>query len=214
MPDVLASIFERPSRLMGWAVVALVHFIAWQVLVNGLNWVNVAPALQAVQVSLVNEERPPPTPPPALPTVEPVVSTEVFVPTPEVQVTQESTMLVSATPVPPPVMVASVPPTKAATETYSPSPIMVNESEIAWLVKPDIRYPQASKRAKERGMVLLSVIVNNRGLVEYVNIYKSSGFARLDECATRAIRSMKVKPYMRNGMAMAMEVIIPIEFNG
>lgn len=123
-------------------------------------------------------------------------------------------MLVAATPVPPPVVVTSVPPTTAATQTYSPSPIMVNESEIAWLVKPDIRYPQASKRAKERGMVLLSVIVNNRGLVEYVNIYKSSGFARLDECATRAIRSMKVKPYMRNGMAMAMEVIIPIEFNG
>jgi protein TonB len=62
-------------------------------------------------------------------------------------------------------------------------------------------------------MVLLSVIVNTRGLVENVNVFKSSGYARLDECATRAMRSMRVKPYVRNGIAMAIELRIPVEFS-
>src|ERR1700710_2940138 len=104
MQDLLSDLMERPSRLLGWGVVAVVHLIAWQVLVHGLNWVNVMPALKAVEVSLVNDDVPAPMPPPAVPKVEQPVTTEVFVPTPEVKVTQESTMLVAATPVPPPAM--------------------------------------------------------------------------------------------------------------
>jgi protein TonB len=190
----------------------VVHVIAWQVLVHGLNWVNAMPVLKAVEVQLVNDEAPPP-PPPAVPKVEQSVKTEVFVPTPEVKVTQESPMLVAATPVPPPARVTSVETPTASTAVYSPSPIMVTESDVDYLVRPDIRYPHASRRDKEHGLVLLSVIVNTRGLVENVNVFKSSGFARLDECATRAMRSMRVKPYVRNGIAMAIELRIPVEFS-
>lgn len=213
MPDLLQELFERPSRLLGWGVVALVHFVAWQVLVHGLNWVNVMPVLNAVQVSLVQDEPPPEMPPPSIPKVaEQPVSTELFVPAPEVKVAQESVMVVTATVVPPTVA-SDVTPPSASAQAYSTSPLVVTESEVDYLVRPQVTYPLASKRARERGLVLLSVIVNTQGLVEYVNVYRSSGYARLDECASRAVRHMRVKPYMRNGIAMAIELRIPVEFS-
>jgi len=210
MQDLLRELFERPSRIAGWGLVVVVHVIAWQVLVHGLNWVSVMPALKAVEVTLINDA-PPPTPPPAMPKMEQPLPAKVFVPAPEVKVTEESPLVVMATTVPPaPVTPVAI---SAAAPVYAPSPMVVSESEVDYLVRPEIRYPQASKRDRERGLVLLSVTVNTRGLVENVNIYKSSGFSRLDECAARAVRSMRVKPYVRNGIAMAIEVRIPVEFS-
>lgn len=213
MPDLFRELFERPSRLLGWGVVALVHFVAWQVLVHGLNWVQVMPVLNSVQVIMMKDEPRPETPPAALPHVEIPVSVQVFVPAPEVKVAQESVMLVSVTSVPPPITAADAAPATTPSQTYSSSPVVVSESEVDYLVRPEVTYPLASKRARERGLVLLSVIVNSQGLVEYVNVYRSSGYRRLDECASRAVRRMRVKPYMRNGIAMAIELRIPVEFS-
>ena len=213
MPDLLRELFERPSRLLGWGVVAGVHLMAWQVLVHGLDWVKVMPALNSVQVRVMNDDPPPQMPPPAMPKVALPISTQLFVPAPEVKVTQESAMLVSATTVPPPAVMPDVGTPSAPSQAYSTSPVVVTESEVDYLVRPEVHYPLASKRARERGMVLLSVIVNTRGSVEYVSVYKSSGYRRLDECASRAVRGMRVKPYIRNGIAMAIELRIPVEFS-
>lgn len=213
MPDLLRELFERPARLLGWGVVALIHLILWQVLTHGLDWVKGMPASKSVQVILMKDAPPPRMPQPSMPKVELPVSAQLFVPAPEVKVTQESAMLVTTTAVPLPVVMSEVAPSSASSQAYSVSPVVVTESEVDYLVRPEVSYPLASKRAKERGMVLLSVIVNTQGLVEYVNVYKSSGYRRLDECASRAVRHMRVKPYIRNGIAMAIELRIPVEFS-
>ncbi len=213
MPQFMRDLFERPSRLIGWGVVALVHFIAWQALSNGLNWVKVMPVLKAVQVSLLNDEQPPELPSPSLPKVEQPMSAELFVPAPEVKVVQESAMIVSATIMPPVAVMSDAAPPSVPSQPHSSSLLVVTESEVDWLVKPEVQYPLGAKRAKERGTVLLSVIVNTQGMVEYVNVYKSSGHHRLDECARRAVRAMRVRPYIRNGMAMAIELRVPVEFS-
>jgi periplasmic protein TonB len=213
MPNVLHELFERPSRLIGWGVVAVIHLIAWQVLTHGLNWVKSIPVLNAVQVSLINND--PPAEMPSLPKVEQhIIKTELFVPAPEVNVAQESAMVVSATAVlSPPAVTSDIAPPSATAQSHSTNLLVVNISDADYLEMPAVRYPLASKRANERGTVLLSVLVNTHGLVEYVSIYRSSGYRRLDDAAMYAVRSMRLKPYIRNGIAMTVEVRIPVEFS-
>lgn len=209
----LNKLFERPSRLLGWGVVAIVHVFGWLALTNGLNWVKVIPVLSAVQVSLIDNDPPVETPTPPLPKIEQPVNIELFVPAPEVRVTQESAMVVAATITPPPAVMADTAPPAAPSEAHSISPLVVDESEVDYLVRPEVKYPPASKRAKEHGTVLLAVIVNSQGMVEYVRLHRSSGYRRLDETAIRAIYTMRVKPYVRNGIAMAIELRVPVEFS-
>jgi periplasmic protein TonB len=213
MLDIMRELFQRPSRLFGWGVVMVIHLIAWQVLTHGLNWVKTIPVLKAVQVSLINNDAPAEMPSPSLPKMEQPVNTELFIPTPEVTVVQESAMVVSTTAVASPVVMSDVAPPSIPSQPPLNSLLVLNESEVDYLVKPDVRYPPASKRANERGTVLLSVIVNSQGWVEYVRVYRSSGYRRLDETAMRAVHAMRVRPYLRNGIAMAVELRVPVEFS-
>jgi protein TonB len=75
--------------------------------------------------------------------------------------------------------------------------LVVSESEVDYVVRPEVRYPLAAKRAKEQGTVLLSVIVDEHGLVRRISIYQSSGYQRLDEVALKAVRALRVQPYIR-----------------
>jgi periplasmic protein TonB len=73
-------------------------------------------------------------------------------------------------------------------------------------------YPAAAIRAGQTGVVLLSIYVLEDGRVGDVRVDQSSGFQRLDDSALREARRWRLKPGMRDGVAVAMWKQIPVTF--
>jgi periplasmic protein TonB len=73
-------------------------------------------------------------------------------------------------------------------------------------------YPAAAIRAGQTGVVLLSVYVLEDGRVGDVRLDQSSGYQRLDDSAVREARRWRLRPGMRDGVAIAMWKQIPVTF--
>jgi protein TonB len=74
------------------------------------------------------------------------------------------------------------------------------------------RYPMASVRAREQGIVTLRVLVDASGLPQRVEIARSSGHARLDTAAKESIEHARFRPVVQNGIAIPAWGIVPIAF--
>ncbi|MDO8313082.1 MAG: energy transducer TonB, partial [Sideroxyarcus sp.] len=85
-------------------------------------------------------------------------------------------------------------------------------SGVEYIQAPQPVYPALAKRTGEQGRVMLRVLVNERGLPELVDVQKSSGSIRLDEAAKQAVLHARFKPYLEDGKALAVYVIVPINF--
>jgi protein TonB len=131
---------------------------------------------------------PPPEPPPVL-TAEP--STEPEAPA-------------YAVPVQPPPREEPLP--VAATSLTAP------RFDAAYLRNPAPSYPPISRRLGEAGTVLLRVRVTAQGASERVQVARSSGFPRLDQAASEAVRSWRFVPARRGEEAVTAEVLVPIVF--
>lgn len=81
-----------------------------------------------------------------------------------------------------------------------------------YLHNPAPLYPQQSRRLKEEGTVQLLVLVSEHGDPQSVQVRKSSGFERLDEAALIAVRQWRFVPAKRGNVAIAAQVIVPINF--
>ncbi|WP_246135601.1 energy transducer TonB, partial [Pararhodospirillum oryzae] len=55
-------------------------------------------------------------------------------------------------------------------------------------------YPAASRRAGERGVVLLALLIDPEGRVIDHRVERSSGFPRLDEAAVKALSQCRFEP--------------------
>lgn len=93
----------------------------------------------------------------------------------------------------------------------APVPKTVN-SGVEYTQAPQPVYPPLAKRAGEQGKVMLRVLVSEKGLPESVDLQKSSGSARLDEAAKQAVFHARFKPFLEDGKALAVYVIVPITF--
>ena len=58
----------------------------------------------------------------------------------------------------------------------------------------------------------LRVLISAQGLPERVELAKSSGFERLDNAAIDTVKRWKFVPGKRNGVAEAMEYLVPVNF--
>jgi protein TonB len=74
-------------------------------------------------------------------------------------------------------------------------------------------YPKESQRRRERGTVVLRVLVDALGRPAQVQVERSSGFDRLDAAARAAVEKFLFRPYEVNGVAQAAQVLIPIGFD-
>ena len=74
------------------------------------------------------------------------------------------------------------------------------------------RYPPASVRAREEGVVTLRVLVDASGVPQRVEIARSSGHARLDASAKESVERARFRPVMQNGVAVPAWGIVPIAF--
>ncbi len=84
--------------------------------------------------------------------------------------------------------------------------------DAAYLNNPSPSYPAFSRKLGEQGKVLLNVYVNKSGLVDQVNISKSSGFSRLDNAALNTVKNWRFVPAKKNGNIEGSWVQVPINF--
>lgn len=73
-------------------------------------------------------------------------------------------------------------------------------------------YPLESRRAREQGTVVLSVVLGTDGRVATLSITRSSGFGRLDRAALNAVRRWRWAPLIRNGSPASVQGLVTIPF--
>jgi periplasmic protein TonB len=98
----------------------------------------------------------------------------------------------------------------ATPQVQTVAPPMVEE--IDYVRPPTPVYPRESQRSRERGIVLLRVLVDVLGRPAQIQIERSSGYARLDDAARNAVEKALFRPHEVNGIAQPAQVLIPIEF--
>ena len=81
-----------------------------------------------------------------------------------------------------------------------------------YLRNPPPKYPAESRKLREEGVVLLKVSVTPEGRPADVQLQRSSGFARLDEAALRAVRRWEFNPARVGVTPIACVVEVPVRF--
>ena len=85
-------------------------------------------------------------------------------------------------------------------------------SAVEYVREPVPRYPPQSRRLREQGLVVLRVVIDERGTASSIEIETSSGHARLDDAAREAVLRAAFRPYVEDGEPRRALVLIPIEF--
>lgn len=93
------------------------------------------------------------------------------------------------------------------------SPIEQPRFNADYLNNPAPAYPTLSRKLREKGRVLLRVLVDINGHPSQVTFHESSGFSRLDERAAETVRRWKFVPARQGGQPVEAWVIVPIQFN-
>ena len=75
-----------------------------------------------------------------------------------------------------------------------------------------ISYPQWALRQGWEGRLSIAVEVLKDGHVGRMQVMQSTGYRLLDEAATKAVRTWKFHPAMKNGQAIVECVQIPVTF--
>jgi len=70
---------------------------------------------------------------------------------------------------------------------------------VRYTREPQVTFPTMSKRMGESGTVIIAVYFNADGVPKKAEIYKSSGFERLDHAARDAVMGSRVTPIHRPG---------------
>jgi len=73
-------------------------------------------------------------------------------------------------------------------------------------------WPAEARRAQLGGRVVVRAKVGTDGRVMTASVFRSSGVPSLDEAAVRAVRKWRFEPARRFGLAMEMEIGVPIHF--
>jgi protein TonB len=154
------------------------------------------PVIQASLIDQTPQKEAPPPPPPKLEFPDP----------PSIE--------------PPDIVLAEEPPAPAAITVVvnkEPAPPKVDAgprviSDVAYLEPPRPAYPAESRRSGEQGLVVLRVLIDEAGHVARVEVQRSSGFARLDDAARKAVERAHFRPYVENGVPRQALAVVPIEF--
>jgi protein TonB len=85
-------------------------------------------------------------------------------------------------------------------------------SSVEYIREPTVKYPPAARALKQRGTVTVRALIDVNGTAREVNVLRSSNFRLLDDAARTAVLNALFKPYVENGHALPVYVLIPIEF--
>jgi periplasmic protein TonB len=185
---------RSPARLVGIAIVALLHVGIGYALVNGLAQRTVE-AIRPPIVAKIIEAPPPPKPPaPKSPAPRLAPPPPLFVPPPEVRIAPPPAppprAVTAVTKAPPPVAAPPAPaPVAAPPAPPAPKSEPVrSEARLDLAQSREPEYPAASRRAREQGSVLVQVLVGLDGRPLEAKLVESSGYPRLDQAALAGIK--------------------------
>jgi protein TonB len=88
-----------------------------------------------------------------------------------------------------------------------------SELSVSCPDRPQSVYPLQSEKRGEEGQVILRVELDESGQVVAVQIHQKSGFSRLDEAASAAVKNWKCHPALRNGAAVRAVALQPFNFS-
>jgi protein TonB len=94
----------------------------------------------------------------------------------------------------------------------TPATTVLPPSNADYLNNPAPSYPAISRRLGEQGKVVIRVLIGKDGMPQQGDIHQSSGYARLDQAALRAVMGWRYVPGQRDGMAQDMWFNVPINF--
>lgn len=86
-------------------------------------------------------------------------------------------------------------------------------SALAYKNRTTIPYPRGAAQRHEQGTVVLRVLVGVDGLVQQIEIEKSSGSHDLDNAARDAVRRWSFQPGTRGGSPYTAWALVPISFS-
>jgi len=81
-----------------------------------------------------------------------------------------------------------------------------------YLDNPKPVYPEASRRAKQEGTVLVRVLINEDGHPGNISILESSGFGALDRAAVDALQEWRFRPATVGSTKVKSLVVVPVRF--
>lgn len=207
---------EKRGRMGRVAAIVAVHAGLFYLLQSGmLHHVVRAVMPQVVNVTFVAaptppEQAPPPQTlqvahqapaiaPPPLPLLNIQVENTITVPPAPARVVHEAPVAPAAPAQPAPVAV--------------PSPATPRTVQgVEYVRPPQPVYPSISRRLGESGVVMLRVLISEKGMPEQAIVQKSSGSNNLDEAGRQAALRSVFKPYVEDGKPVAVYVIVPINF--
>lgn len=99
-----------------------------------------------------------------------------------------------------------------AQQTKSTKPGFIKPSFPSYLKNPPPKYPKIAKRRRMEGVTRLWVKVSEKGTVLSLKIHQSSGHARLDQEALKAVKHWRFISAKKQGYSVVGEVIVPIRF--
>lgn len=195
---------DHSQRLCIGATIVAVHAIGLYVAVTFAPQIQQAVAQVPLTATFVSQ--PEPTPRRELPQVS-VVTPQPMVPAPElplIEIPIDAPAASRAITVP----VQAAPPVTQAEDRSTPKLV----STVEYVREPSPRYPPQSRRLREQGLVVLRVVIDERGAASSIEIETSSGHARLDDAARDAVLRAAFRPYVEDGEPRRALVLIPIEF--
>lgn len=164
-----------------------------------------------VEPQPVVEPEPLPLPPPEVKKPSPVKvkPKPLKKPKPVVKPVKPEIKPKTAPPVSAPVQQIKPAPTKAE---IAPAPVEAPKFNAAYLSNPAPVYPRRSRMLEEEGTVKLKVHVSAEGNALGVQLFKSSGFSRLDDAALNAVKNWRFVPAKRGDQSIEGWVIVPVSF--
>jgi len=205
------------SRKLGKvAVIVALHAGAFFAIKDGMLYRVVERLPDVVNVTFVAPPAPSAPPPPKLVEVAHKAPNIVTPPLPMLPVVIENTITMpppaprTNEPAPVQAVAAPVSPPAAPAVPAQAGPRVV--SGVEYVRPPQPVYPAMSRRMGEQGVVMLRVLVNEKGRAEQANVQQSSGYSGLDEAGRQAAMRTLFKPYIEDGKAISVYVIVPINF--
>lgn len=167
----------------------------------------IEPSIQGILIAAPKKEEvipiPPPPKPPEKKPEEPKKK-----PLPKAPPSERAVKAPEPEPLPPVEEVKEEPPVEA-----TPEPVVPPSADAQEVNNPAPAYPAISKKLKEEGTVLLTILVTKEGRVAEVQIKTSSGYKRLDDAAVRAIKRWKFNPATQAGEPIDYWYEIDFEFS-
>ena len=87
------------------------------------------------------------------------------------------------------------------------------EIKPQYLKNPAPVYPQAARKQKQEGTVIVYARISKNGLPFTVSIEKSSGYVLLDQAALKAVKQWRFRPAKLGTLPIEASVRVPIRFD-